>query len=88
MDKAIKRHNEYCDKVRILSRDDTVNTDCIDSMVAGNVETGMKYCRLLNNNGEDFVVDVVWGYVLERRSVCMDEMIYGCEPAKRYIAEV
>lgn len=63
-------HNDYCYKVSCMLFDAkceeprAINRDAAESMVEGNIETGIDLCCMANEVGLNACVDMIWGYIL------------------------
>jgi hypothetical protein len=79
---CVNQHNERCMKVASMAFDykcGEPNSQCVDTMIQGNIETGIKWCCIMREAGFDAIVDCVCGAVYSRSEVesIIDIMIDG-----------
>ena len=78
----VKEHNKRCMKVASMAFDykcGEPNSQCVDTMIQGNLETGIEYCCLMREEGLDAIVDCLTGAVYKRSEVesIIDIMVDG-----------
>ena len=79
---CVNKHNDRCYKVAAMAFDyrcGEPNSQCVDTMIQGNIETGIKWCCIMREAGFDAVVDCVSGAVIQRSLIegIIDIMIDG-----------
>lgn len=63
----VNKHNEKCVKVMDLYDDENCNEECVETMVAANIEVGIEYCCWMMKYGfDDARVDMVSGEIIPK----------------------